>query len=128
MAADPPSPGTAAPDVLILDPAAPAPARTAASGSPGDRGSPAGLRRTSLEDTRERIAWMVLATLAGVILLDALVSALLAQGCWTYGRCDRASAALGLLTTTLGTIFTAMIGLVGSVVGFYFGSRKAGGG
>jgi hypothetical protein len=42
-------------------------------------------------------------------------------------HCDLAKSSLLLVTSTMSTIFAAMVGLVGSVVGFYCGSQKQGG-
>ena len=83
---------------------------------------------TVLDAPRERIAYILLGTLAAIIVLQAIASSVFAGDCWRYGgSCNVAGSSLGLITSTMTTIFTAMVGLVGSVVGFYFGSQKQGG-
>jgi hypothetical protein len=103
----------------------------AAGGGPPqkpEKGTPTRVGQSrALDSDRRVIAFILLAILAGVILVEVLGSGVLAVSCWfseTNGACPRGQAALGLLTTALGAIFTAMVGLVGSVVGFYFGSQK----
>lgn len=79
----------------------------------------------SVDQTRQMIAIWLLASLFGIIAVEALFSAILGFNCWIYGMCStRAAPAVALITNTIQPIFTAMVGLVGSVVGFYFGSQK----
>lgn len=83
----------------------------------------------SVNDTREAIAYLLLGTLIGVVVFEAVFSVVIGGSCWRSGACtDRDSQAIGLVTTTLQPMFTAMVGLVGSVVGYYFGSQKNAGG
>ena len=93
-----------------------------------EKGTPTGVGpRRPLDSDRRMIAFILLAILAGVILVEVFGSGVLAVSCWFSekdGACPRGQAALGLLTNALGAVFTAMVGLVGSVVGFYFGSQK----
>ncbi len=56
--------------------------------------------------------------------MEALGSAFFAIDCWAFGQCANAKDAYAIISAAMGTVFTAMIGLVGSVVGFYFGSQK----
>jgi hypothetical protein len=93
-----------------------------------DKGSPVGVSSSfTLDGTRRHIAFLLLGMLAAVILILVLSSGILAVSCWfnakTDGTCPQAQASLGVLTSVFGTVFTAMVGLVGSVVGFYFGSQ-----
>ena len=81
-------------------------------------------KRLDIDETRQQIAFILLWILGGIIVLEAIGGACFAGDCWLFGRCDRASTAFGLISSSMGAIFTAMVGLVGSVVGFYFGSQK----
>lgn len=97
--------------------------------NPDNLGSPddvsAGRR---LEATRTYIAYALLAILGAVVLIEVLASAAFANACWMWGStCKQAQGALAMITSNIQTIFTAMVGLVGSVVGFYFGSKSSGG-
>jgi hypothetical protein len=92
----------------------------------GDGGSPAAVQDYSLDSTRKRIAFFLLFIMAGIVALVAIVSLIYSAGCWLNGsRCTQAEGALTLLNTGISPMFTAMVGLVGSVVGFYFGSKAA---
>lgn len=96
-------------------------------------GSATSVTPYNLDETRQQIAFILLGILGFIILIQLISSAVLAAGCWStatldkagVAACPQAQASLGVLTSVLGTVFTAMIGLVGSVVGFYFGSQKA---
>ena len=93
----------------------------------GDGGSPAAVQDYSLDSTRKRIAFFLLFIMAGIVALVALVSLLYSLDCWlsrTPGKCTQAEGALTLLNSGIAPMFTAMVGLVGSVVGFYFGSKS----
>lgn len=106
---------------------------TAGSGTAGGTGtgtgtgdSPAAVEDYSLDSTRKRIAFFLLWIMAGVIALVAVVSLIYSANCWFSGdKCTQAEKALSLLNTGVSPMFTAMIGLVGSVVGFYFGSKQS---
>lgn len=81
-------------------------------------------------DTQRRIAFMLLWIMIGVIAIITIVSLGYSLRCslsaTTGDACEMGGAGLDLLTKSLSPIFTAMIGLVGSVVGFYFGSKQGG--
>ena len=98
--------------------------------SQSDVGSPSEVNPVGLEDTRRWIAFFLLGILTLVILIEVLGAVILAVNCWVYaardGSCPAAQTSMGLLTNSLGAVFTAMVGLVGSVVGFYFGSKTTG--
>lgn len=93
----------------------------------GDGGSPAAVQDYSLDSTRKRIAFFLLFIMAAIVALVALVSLIYSVGCWRGGgtQCTQAEGALTLLNTGISPMFTAMVGLVGSVVGFYFGSKAS---
>lgn len=100
-----------------------------ATDTSGDKGSPIGVSPPfNLDGTRRDIAFILLGMLAAIILIIVLSSSIMAVSCWfgakPDGTCPQAQASLGVLTSVFGTVFTAMVGLVGSVVGFYFGSQK----
>ena len=103
-------------------------AEDGAPSNPTNTGSPTGVREVNLEDTRRRIAYFLLGILTLVVVIEVLGGSILAVNCWlganANGACPAAQASLSVLTTSLGAVFTAMIGLVGSVVGFYFGSKS----
>ncbi|MEA3061948.1 MAG: hypothetical protein QOJ94_1729 [Sphingomonadales bacterium] len=116
-------------NVPSLDDAAPvlaSPPDPASGGSDGGGGgSPAAVQDYSLDTTRKRIAFFLLYIMAGIVVLVAVVSLFYSLGCWVNGtKCTRAEGALTLLSSGITPMFTAMIGLVGSVVGFYFGSKS----
>jgi hypothetical protein len=80
----------------------------------------------SVDKTRENIAYALLWILAGFVIAEVLSSIVLAFECWlgSDGKCPQETASMDLLTRGVGGAFTAIIGLVGSVIGFYFGSQK----
>lgn len=89
-------------------------------------GTPTGVVPYDENKTRENIAYLLLALLIGVIAVVVLVSLFYSFDCRFGGdKCQTDSAALQLLTSQVAPIFTAVIGIVGSVVGFYFGSKKS---
>ena len=91
----------------------------------GDGGSPAAVEDYSIDSTRKRIAFFLLYIMAGIVALVAFVSLFYSGSCWLNGsKCTQAEGALTLLNTGIAPMFTAMVGLVGSVVGFYFGSKS----
>jgi hypothetical protein len=91
----------------------------------GDGGSPTAVQDYSLDSTRKRIAFFLLYIMAGIVALVAFVSLFYSGGCWlNHTKCSQAEGALTLLNTGIAPMFTAMVGLVGSVVGFYFGSKS----
>lgn len=100
---------------------------TGGGGGTGSGGSPAAVQDYStLDFTRKRIAFFLLYIMAGIVVLVALVALLYSFDCWLNGekKCVQAEGALTLLNTGIAPMFTAMVGLVGSVVGFYFGSKS----
>jgi len=97
---------------------------TVASGGTGPGGA-AGVVDNPDVNTRRTIAYFLLWILVGIMLVVVLVSLVFSVNCWVDGRtCGRATTALNILTASVSPMFTAMVGLVGSVVGFYFGSRQ----
>lgn len=98
---------------------APAPAQGGGSGT-------ASVENVDLGNTRKRIAYFLLWILVGVIVVIVLVSVVFSVRCWINpDTCTPAATALNILTSNVAPVFTAMVGLVGSVVGFYFGSRQS---
>lgn len=96
------------------------------SPSPTSLGVPDGVQSgLKLEQTRANIAYALLAILFLVVAFEVLSGAALSGACWTWGSyCRQANASLSMIASSTQPIFTAMIGLVGSVVGFYFGSKS----
>lgn len=99
-----------------------------------NKGTPTSLGgTTSLDGARQVIAYILLAALIAVIAFSAVASAIYASPCLRSGPgmaevCKQAQSGGENVGKTMGVILTAIIGLVGSVVGFYFGSsQKAGG-
>jgi hypothetical protein len=122
---------TDSPGVIILGDIKPGPlgGGVVGGGSVGGGGTPIAVGPTyTLDGARRTIAFLLLGMLGTIILVEAIGSAVLATECWVFaspqGSCPAAQSSLAVLTTVLGTVFTAMVGLVGSVVGFYFGSQK----
>lgn len=99
----------------------------ASAGNNDDRGTLTGLDPgATFIDTQKRIAFALLLIMIGVIAIITVVALGYSVRCSIDGgSCDRSSKALDLLNGSMSPIFTAMIGLVGSVVGFYFGSRQS---
>ncbi|HET9640619.1 MAG TPA: hypothetical protein VFP12_15575 [Allosphingosinicella sp.] len=101
------------------------PASTLGPGGTGSGGGPVGVEPVELGNTRKTIAFFLLWILVGIIVVVVLVSLVFTIMCWLDGtKCAAATTSLNLLTTSVSPVFTAMVGLVGSVVGFYFGSRQ----
>lgn len=75
------------------------------------------------ERTRGYITYALLGTLLLVILFLVAVGALLARDCYVQSSCASAQASLGIITGIMNIVFTPIIGLVGSVIGFYFGAK-----
>jgi hypothetical protein len=126
--ANPPPPQT-----ISLSTIGPSSGGGASSSGPGAATAVSVSPDYSLDKTRQYIAFALLGILGLIILVELISSTVLATGCWNTAKpdgtgvmaCPQAQASLGVLTSVLGTVFTAMIGLVGSVVGFYFGSQKS---
>ena len=79
------------------------------------------------ELTRRWLARAVILLLTLIVVAIAGLSTVYSFDCWYYGddgRCTRAKQSIDDLVTSIQPIFTALIGLVGSVIGFYFGSRE----
>lgn len=101
--------------------------RTAMAPTNDARGTVVGLGEPTFVGTQRRIAFMLLWIMIGVIAITTVMSLGYSVRCSIDGAaCVTNSAALKLLNDSLSPIFTAMIGLVGSVVGFYFGSKQGG--
>lgn len=102
-------------------------APAAAAPTADARGTVVGLGEPTFVGTQRRIAFMLLWIMIGVIAITTVMSLGYSVRCSIDGAaCVTNSAALKLLNDSLSPIFTAMIGLVGSVVGFYFGSKQGG--
>ena len=76
--------------------------------------------------TREKLAYFLLWIMIGIIAVFAILSTTYSVDCLNGhdAKCTLESESLNIVVTTLSPIFTAMVGLVGSVVGFYFGSKQ----
>jgi hypothetical protein len=108
--------------------AAPSPPSTPPPPTPNAAtGTPSGVVKYNLDldETRKQLAYMLLWIMIGVIAVLMLVSLVYSVRCWlNAGTCPAANDALGILASHVSPVFTAMVGLVGSVVGFYFGSKQ----
>jgi hypothetical protein len=83
-----------------------------------------GSKTYNLGATQEKIALRILWILTAIIATIFLLSVVLGGWCFfDKAQCDASGNALRLVTGTTKDIFTAMLGLAGSVVGFYFGQR-----
>ena len=97
----------------------------ASNAASGGTGGATGVESVDLGNTRKTIAYFLLWILVGIIIVVVMVSLVFSVNCWLNAdKCTPASTALSLLTSSISPLFTAMVGLVGSVVGFYFGSRQ----
>lgn len=76
-----------------------------------------------LGKTRESIAFRLLWLLAAIVAGYLLVSVIFSQACWQSSTCDIKDA-YAMAAGSFATVFAALLGLVGSVVGFYFGSQS----
>lgn len=76
-----------------------------------------------LGKTRESIAFRLLWLLAAIVAGYLLVSVIFSQACWQSSECDIKDA-YAMAAGSFATVFAALLGLVGSVVGFYFGSQS----
>jgi hypothetical protein len=102
---------------------------TAAGGSGGGGGggggTPTSVKPYDLGETQKKIAYFLLWIMVGVIVAMVSVSLVFSIRCWVEpNTCTAANTALGILISGISPMFTAMVGLVGSVVGFYFGSKQ----
>lgn len=100
-------------------------ARVAAQ--PGGAESPSGAvpYNPEIDKTRKYIAYFLLWILVGIIVTIVLVTIVYSGRCWNEAdTCTAVGPALDMLNTSISPVFTAMVGLVGSVVGFYFGSKS----
>lgn len=78
-----------------------------------------------LGETRRRIAYILLGILAAIIAVELVYAMIFSGSCFLDKEtCQSGDAAYKLILDAIGPVFTAMIGLVGSVVGFYFGSQS----
>ena len=78
------------------------------------------------EKARVRIAYVLLAMLGLAVVCVLTTGSYLALTCYAGKTCGEAKEALALLSATVALIFTPIVGLVGSAIGFYFGSKSAG--
>lgn len=91
------------------------------------RGTVVSLGAPTFFGTQRQIAFMLLYIMIGVIAIITIMSLGYSVGCSRDVKaCPINGNALKLLNDSMSPIFTAMIGLVGSVVGFYFGSKQGG--
>ncbi|QRE74270.1 hypothetical protein [Methylobacterium aquaticum] len=79
------------------------------------------------EKARVRIAYVLLAMLGLAVVCVLATGSYLALTCYAGKTCGEAKEAFALLSGTVALIFTPVVGLVGSAIGFYFGSKSAGG-
>jgi hypothetical protein len=100
---------------------------TGSSSSVGGNLTPAGTEKYNLQldQTRKAIAMFLLWILVAVVALYMIVALFYSARCfYDAQQCGGGERALSLLTNGVTPIFTAMIGVIGSVVGFYFGSKR----
>lgn len=99
---------------------------TTATATEPDRGTPTDVTDAGdLGRTRRQIALFLLWITAGVIGAPIFATIIFSGWCWlNAASCTPAATALDLLSRNMSQYVTAMIGLVGSVVGFYFGSQR----
>ena len=90
-------------------------------------GTPSGVSALELGQTRKEIAYRLIYIMSAVIAAYLLVSLIFAQSCWMSSTCS-VKDAYGMAAGSFATVFTALVGIVGSVVGFYFGSKSEGNG
>ena len=76
------------------------------------------------ERARAIIAYILLAVLVLVAIVMLIAAIVLARDCYASKNCANAKDALAILTNAVGLVFTPIIGLVGSVIGFYFGAKS----
>lgn len=82
-----------------------------------------------LNHTRKKIAMTLIGMLALLIVVEVIWGGIFGMSCWVNSKpatCDLADRSLAITQSAVGQMFTAMVGLVGSVVGFYFGSNSGG--
>ena len=95
---------------------------------PSPASTPAGTETYNLrlDATRRQIAFFLLWIMAGVIAAPVFATIVFSGWCWWNGgdTCTNAGTAIDLLAKSMSQFVTAMVGLVGSVVGFYFGSKQ----
>lgn len=77
------------------------------------------------EKARAYIAYILLGTMVGSIIFIAIAGAILAEDCYTSPKCMSAKESMNIVIQIMSLIFTPIVGLVGSVIGFYFGSKAA---
>lgn len=129
---DAPPPGPAAPSLIGLTlggseqtDMTPGIARAAAvaASTPGASETLVGLgANVTLDGTRQEIAFRLIMILAIVIGAYLFISLIFSLSCWTSHTCT-VQESYNMSAASFTTVFTALIGIVGSVVGFYFGSK-----
>jgi hypothetical protein len=77
------------------------------------------------EKVRALIALLLLGALFAVIILVVLAGILTAYSCHTKEACTPETADLKSIRAIIELVLTPLIGLVGAVTGFYFGSGSA---
>jgi hypothetical protein len=123
MSDPPPEGGAKAPNI---DESKPPSGGVTGSGGGTALGAAVGVEPYQMERTRAKIALFLLWIMVGIIVVVVLISLTYSVDCWLRpDRCTSAKDALAMLTGGVSPVLTALVGLVGSVVGFYFGSRQA---
>lgn len=80
------------------------------------------------EQTRGWIAVALLVALFVVILFLMTTAGIIAVNCSSsQDKCVSSKETLNIITTVMNIMFTPLIGLVGTVIGFYFGSKASNG-
>jgi hypothetical protein len=77
------------------------------------------------ENVRALIALLLLGSLVAVIILVVLAGIFTAYSCHVKDACTPETADLKSIRAIIELVLTPLIGLVGAVTGFYFGSGSA---
>ncbi|HEY1752536.1 MAG TPA: hypothetical protein VGG29_14855 [Caulobacteraceae bacterium] len=77
------------------------------------------------ERARAIIAYILLGVLVLSVLVMLIAGVVLAADCYMAKSCTNAKDSMTVMTSSVGLIFTPIVGLVGSVIGFYFGAKAA---
>ena len=78
------------------------------------------------EKARANLAYILLAVLVGLVVVQVIAGVIGAFECYTSPNCASAKDSLAVMNTALGQTFSPIVGLVGSVIGFYFGAKAQG--
>lgn len=76
------------------------------------------------EKARAKLAYILLAVLVGLVVVQVITGVIGAVDCFLSPNCADAKNALALMNTSISQTFTPIVGLVGSVIGFYFGAKS----